>query len=335
MVESTRSSTDDARNQYAAARTQAALFDMPGRMHVEIGGADRAKFVHNFCTNDVKGLQPGQGCEAFVTSVQGKVLAHVFIFCEPEALWIDSVAGSGERLTKHLSRYQITEDVTFADRSGELATLYLVGPQAAAVLSAAGIEPLGVSLAHRAAPTAENVLRIRRNDFLRLPGYELVAAPAVLAPLRGALLAAGAAPADRAAFESLRIEAGFPWYGIDATDANLAQELGRTAQAVSFTKGCYLGQEPIARIDALGHVNQQLRVLRLERGPAPQPGSDVLSAEADAQLVGHVTSAAWSYQADAPVALAYLRRGHDASGLKVAVRAGQELIPAVVWWTDD
>jgi hypothetical protein len=325
----------DPRTEYAAARESAALFDLAGRTQIQVTGRDRAKFLHNFCTNDIVGLAPGGAREAFITNVQGKVLAYVSVCAMPEALWLTSVPGCADRIIAHLSRYQISEEVTFTDRSAEVAALLVAGPQAPEVVgrSLSVAATLGAMRVAQASFEGD-AIQVRRHDFLLLPCLVLVAAPPVTEALRPRLTAAGARPAGRSAFEALRIEAGFPLYGVDLTEANLAQEAGRTKQAISFTKGCYLGQEPIARIDALGHVNQQLRGLRLASGTPPAPGSAVLAP--DAKKVGQVTSSALSYSDGRPVALAYVRRGFETPGTALDVQAANDsLVPARVFWPGD
>src|SRR5205814_560451 len=116
------------------------------------------------------------------------------------------------------------------------------------------------------------------------------------------------------ALEMVRIEAGTPFFGQDITDKNLPQELGRDALAISFTKGCYLGQETVARIDALGHVNQTLRGLRFAGLEIPQAGADLSTPDKPDKAVAHVTSAAFSPRLAAPLALGYVRRGYEAPG---------------------
>ena len=141
-----------------------------------------------------------------------------------------------------------------------------------------------------------------------------------------AALAAAVTPAGGAVFEALRIEAGFPLYGVDISEDNIAQEAGRTKQAISFTKGCYLGQEPIARLDAMGHVNRELRGMRLAEGPVPRGQTPVFD-ESGAQQVGTITSAAMSYADNKPVALAMLRAQATRPGTSVRVRhADQETV---------
>src|SRR5579872_505452 len=133
-----RDTSGDPASEIHAARTAAALFDLGGWAQIEIGGRDRAKFLHNFCTNDVRSLAAGQGCEAFLTNVQGKVLAHVFIYAGEDSLELLAVPGSSERIIAHLSRYQISEDVTFCDKSSDRGLLLAAGPQAAIALANAG-----------------------------------------------------------------------------------------------------------------------------------------------------------------------------------------------------
>lgn len=326
----------DPRAEYRAGHDAAALFKLPERTHIELTGRDRAKFLHNFCTNDIRGLAPGRACEAFITNVQGKVLAFISVYATPEALWITTVPGCAEGIIRHLSRYQITEDVTFTDRSQDRGTILVAGPNAPQVVDS--VLPAAANLGAMQVTEVQfdqAMVQLRRHDFLRLPGLVVVAPPATIEVLCGRLTSAGARAAGRNAFEALRIEAGFPLYGVDITDANLAQEASRTTQAISFTKGCYLGQEPIARIDALGHVNQQLRGLRLENAALPAPRSEIFTPGADSRNVGHVTSSAFSYADDRPVALAYLRRGFETPGVTLEVRANGPSSPAVVFWPAD
>lgn len=325
----------DARRQYDAARRTAAVFDLCDRTQIEIGGRDRAKFLHSFCTNDIKGLAAGRGCEAFVTSVQGKIVGHVSVYAAAESLWLTSVPGCGPKLLAHLSKYHISEDVTFADRTGEVGLLLVAGP--AAEQMAAEVLPAAAGLQSPAIVETEfeaTQVQIRRHDLLRLPCLYLAAPTALLDRLRDRLLEKGAVLAGAAVFDALRIEAGFPLYGLDLSDANLAQEAGRTKQAISFTKGCYLGQEPIARIDAMGHVNQELRGLRLQCGSPPPPGTEVWSTGAGAKKVGQITSSALSYADDRPVALALVRRGFETPGQALEARIGETAVPAVVYWPD-
>ena len=339
------------RAEYQAAQTEAALFDLGDRSQVEVTGRDGQKFLHNFCTNEIRGLQPGQGCEAFVTNIQGKVLGHIFVFVTPHSIWIDSVPGSGQKLISHLSKYAITEDVEFhswagewagaaGDSTGEWGELFVSGPESAARLAGLSgdlgeLRPYG----HGAGGVANYPLFTRRVDLLGQPGYYLVCRREGLVRLWQQLANLGFRPSGFEAFHGLRIEARMPLYGLDINEDNLAQEVGRTSQAISFTKGCYLGQEPIARIHALGHVNQELRGLRLSRDGGtgedppvliPAPGTPVL-ARGETKEIGRVTSSGFSYAGDCVVALAYLRRNYLAAGSEVTVKIGDREFAATVF----
>lgn len=323
------------RAEYQAARSRAAVFDLADRAQLELTGRDRAKFLHNFCTNDVRALTTSTGCEAFLTNVQGKVLAHVSVFATPDSLELDSVPGSSDRIIAHLSRYQISEDVEFKDRTAERGMLFVTGPEARAALARAGLEDGTLApLQHVALKFASGTVQIRRQDWLGTAGYAVVAAREQLPDLMKTLANYGAQPAGTVAWDPLRIEAATPLYGQDITDANLAQEVHRTEQCISFRKGCYLGQEPIARIDALGHVNQELYGIRFAAGPVPLPGAEVFPAEASEKAIGRVTSAALSYDGDVPVALAYIRRPFNVRGGRVKVRVGDGFAAGVLFWPE-
>lgn len=300
------------------------LFEIQDRTQIEVTGRDRVKFLHSFCTNDIKKLQPGQGCEAFVTNVNGKVLGHIFVFAERDSLWLESVAGSAATLLPHYDRYVITEDVRFADRSAEFAELLLVGPQSTELLERLGLIVTALPrYGHLENGSITLPLRsVRRVDWLDSPTWLLSIATAQRDEVRRTLTQAGAQLATEDEFHSSRIAAGYPLYGIDITEENLAQEVGRTALAISFTKGCYLGQEPIARIDAMGHVNRQLCRVELSSGPLPSSGTSILDKPtSDGKPIGTITSSAWKRFADAdkPLALAYLRSVFAKTGTQIFV----------------
>ncbi len=300
------------------------LFVISDRTQIEVTGRDRVKFLHSFCTNDIKKLQPGQGCEAFVTNVNGKVLGHIFVFAERDSLWLESVAGCAAPLLAHFDKYLITEDVRFADQSAEFAELLLVGEQSTALLERLGL-PVAKLARNEHLTHGNDVFPIRsarRVDWFNAPTWLLSIPVAQRDAVQQALTQAGATVGDAELFDWLRIAAGFPLYGIDITEENLAQEVGRTPLAISFTKGCYLGQEPIARIDAMGHVNRQLCRLEISSGSPPVAGTSVFDRPVpDGKAVGTITSATRNRvgDADKPIALAYLRSAFAKTGSRVVV----------------
>ena len=323
----------DSASEYRAATQAAALFDLSDRVSIELRGKDRQAFLHNFCTNDIKRLNSGDGCEAFLTNIKGRIVGHIIVFAAADALWLDGVPGSETFLSSHLDKYVISEDVQVLNRTTDVGMVYVAGPDAAARLGPlllSSVDELSLC-GSRIDSCAAVEVQVRRFDFTRAPGFELLAPRDRLADLWGALSAA-ITPAGSAVFEALRIEAGFPLYGVDISEDNIAQEAGRTKQAISFTKGCYLGQEPIARLDAMGHVNRELRGVRLAEGPAP-PGQTPVFEGTGAQQVGTITSAAMSPADGNPVALAMLRTQATRAGTGVRVHHadGTEQAGTVFW----
>jgi tRNA-modifying protein YgfZ len=307
------------------------LFDLGERTQLELTGAQRAKFLHGFCTNDIAGLSPGRGCEAFVCNIQGKTLGHIAVFCGENSLWIDSVPGQEELLFAHLDRYLINEDVQIHRRSLEYGELYLHGASSAEQLAQLGWKLADdllqqLVLSHVTIPDEKASLRII--DWLGEPGWLISAPRAALPRLFEKLKMAGAEPADIAVWNALRIEAGFPWFGIDITAENLAQEAARTDRCISFRKGCYLGQEPIARIDALGHVNRELRRFSWHGTEVPAVGAPLLDPQMETEI-GNITSAAFSVKIPGNiVALGFVRSQFAAKNSPAAISCPSGLMRA-------
>ena len=257
---------------YAALTSGAGLVNFNNRTQIEITGADRAQFLHNLCTNEVRKLAAGEGCEAFLLNVKGHIVGHVLLFVGPNSIVLETVPGQAEKLIGHLDRYLIREDVQLYDRSAQPSAqpiekqwgeLLLAGPRAEAILIEQGLKmPHEVRCAHSAAELRGIPVWIRRVDLVG-PGAFLIASPMeTLDRVSQAIVAAGADWCATDVFDTVRIEQGMPWYGRDISEETLPQEIDRNAQAISFIKGCYLGQETVARIDALGHVNRLLRGVR-------------------------------------------------------------------------
>jgi folate-binding protein YgfZ len=307
--------------EYESARRDAVLFDRSHHGKIEAAGNDAAVFLHNLSTNDVKSLTPGGGCEAFFCSATAKVLSYAHIYREPpqgkrETLWLDLTPGLDEKTFKHLDRYLISEDVTLTDHTEALAQMHLTGPRAAAVLSAALGEDPGawVFLAFQ---TLTGGVTVRCTDWLDLPGYDLLCPAQEAASLWQKLLAAGAHPAGSEAWEVLRVEAGTPLYGVDIDDNTFAPEVGRTALAISYNKGCYLGQEPIVMARDRGVVQRSLVGLIVGDEPAP-PGSLLFR---DGKEVGRTTSSVRSPKLGCAVGLAYVRRRSQSEGTELELES--------------
>jgi folate-binding protein YgfZ len=291
---------------YRALSTAVGVVDLTAlRSRVEVRGADRVGFVHNFCTNDIKALPDGETCEAFLLNGKGNVLFYAEIRKRPESIVIESGADRGAAIIRHLDKYVIREDVTFADRSSEWSELLVVGPQAATHVGDVG-----------------GTLIVHAGNWTAMPNFVVLGPAAEVQELQQRLVAAGVPLCSYAALDALRIEAGFPLDGVDVGDKNLAQEVDRVAQTISFKKGCYLGQETVARLDALGHVNKSLVGLRFADRNAEQVPPRGTELIAGGRVVGEVASSAYSPGAVTSVALAYVRTGSNVVGTRLDSACG-------------
>jgi folate-binding protein YgfZ len=330
---------DAAARAYEALTTGVVSFDRSDRARVKVSGPDRVRFLHNLTTNDVKRLAARRGQEAFVTSLQGKTLGYVLLLADDDRILLRTDPGALAPLWPHLQKYGVFDDVTLADLGAETFEIHLAGPRAGDLLGRLDWPaPDPDDLAHCVARLPDGAaLRIVREAPTGRPGLTVIgpagSAGLVSDRIRSAAESAGPGiglvAGDAATFETARIEAGTPRAGQDVTPENLPQELGRDARAISFIKGCYLGQETVARIDALGHVNKHLKGLVFPRGGGivPSPGAAI---EAGGKAVGTITSAADSPGWHHPVALGYVRAANAAAGSEVHVVVDGTRIAAVV-----
>jgi folate-binding protein YgfZ len=315
--------------QSLAAR--GGFFDRSDRVRLEVTGPDRAKFLHNLTTNDVKRLPNGRGCEAFVTSLQGKTLGYVIVHAADEKILVRTDPGGWQPMEPHWRKYGVFDDVSVVDETPASFEVHLMGRRAGEGLLRAGAHlPEDVEHAHRAAEIGGVSVRIIRESPAGLVGFTVIGPRESLSRLVDVLNGIDHDPGllrvDHETFELLRIEAGTPVFGQDVTDKNLPQEIGRDDRAISFVKGCYLGQETVARIDALGHVNQVLKGLVFETGAVSAAcGWELVDA---GKRVGVVTSAAFSPVRGAVVALALIRTSHARQGTHVMAQLAAHAVPA-------
>lgn len=309
--------------EYEALRRDFGCVELAGWTSITLTGKDRQTLLNNFCTNDVKRLQPGERCEAFILNVKGKILGHGLVDCRAEELVFITVPGQAEKLIAHLDRYIIREDVQLRDTTAERKFLLLAGGTEAGsglVLSEDFYNFTLLSGRTESGAGLGGVDWIRWR-LLNVPICGLLEIrPEQWSTMADRMKGSNATICSQAAFESSRIESGTPLYGIDFNEENLPQEVGRDEEAISFTKGCYLGQETVARIDALGHVNQELVGVRFAGDAIPAVGTELTSGGAAA---GRVTSAAYSPLLTAPLALAMVRRAFAATGTKLESAAGE------------
>lgn len=313
--------------EYQALTEGAGLVDLAERTQVELVGEDRASFLHNLCTNDIRKLSPGSGCEAFLTTVQGKTLAFVLVFSGPTSLVLKTVPAQAEKIIHHLDKYRVREKVELIDRSQDWSSWLLAGAQSEALLEKLTHGKLPKErLASQEAVISNHHVWVRRVDLTGPTGFLIDCPRGDFSAIGAALRTAGAHRVGHEAFDAARMEVGFPVFGRDITENNLPQEVARDSRTISFTKGCYLGQETVARIDALGHVNKTLVGLHYLVSQVPKVGATVMNGD---EPVGTVTSATWSPKFNAPIALGYVRRGFNLPGTRLASHIGPTEVEVV------
>lgn len=306
-----------------ALHAAAAAADLTGRGALTVSGPDAAELLHGLVTNEVRALRPGAGCHAALLTPKGRMRAELVVLRLSESeLLLDCDAPLAGPLLEILQGYVPFSRSVLRDRTKETGVVHLEGPAAAELLIAASLpEPGPEDYAHAAGALDGAPLRVVRVSRAGEPGFDLRSSPDAVSALLALLSSHGAAIVSPGVLEAGRIEAGLPRWGAELTETTLPNEAGLERTAISYTKGCYLGQETVARIRTYGHVNRRLVALFLPVGCAAAPGDDVRAGE---ETVGGVTSAVDSARRNVRVALAYVKKGHDHPGtpLSVATKEG-------------
>ena len=342
------------------------FFDLTGRGAVILTGKDRASFLHGLVTNDIKKLTPGTGCAAAFLTPKGKLLADCVVLCEEDRLEIDCEPELARKIEDLLRKYLVFNEIQIGNLTSETAVFHLqhsaagdaveellgkviekepdragaggTWPRQAhahvtARLTAA--DPLFTFKENPVPPAApqsagdeEGIpIRLISESRTLFHGYDLRFPRSRAEAVRKALFTAGAQPAPLERLEALRIEAGIPRWGFELTEAVLPDEAGlRERGFISDNKGCYIGQETVARIKTYGHVNRNLVRLLLE-GEAPASGSEIFF---EGENAGAVTSASRTAGSGPATALGYVRRERAAPGTRLLVRTRAGDRPATV-----
>jgi tRNA-modifying protein YgfZ len=316
---------------YQTLHTGAVLGDIGPRGQLAVSGKDRATFLQGLLTNDIQALTPGSGCYAAWLTPQGRMLTDMEVLESGDMILLDLPAAETEPTLQRLDQFLFSEDVQLADLRPSLDRVGIHGPGAAALLQhvVTGLGEVGEWASHRNGRATFNGVPVvvARIDQLGVPGFVMYIARPEAERLRDALRDRGALDASHETIEAARLEAGTPLFGIDMSIDTIPLEAGIESRAISFTKGCYVGQEIIIRVLHRGHgrVARKLMTLRVE-GPPPAAGAKMMAAE---KPVGVVTSSASSPRFGS-IALAYVHRDFLASGTRVEIESGEGPVPAIV-----
>lgn len=283
---------------YTALRETAAWIDLSARGKIRVTGEDRARLLHAMTTNNIQALTPGQGCYALFLNAQGRILGEANVLCFEDHLLLDTEPELLAKIHEHLDRYIIADDVTLENVTAQMDTVALDGPNAATALTRLGA-PVPEALWSHAPWGAGTVQRTAEGFHLFFPKRQT--------PDLGVPEATG----EEA--RAVRIEHGRPRYGEEVTERNLVQETG-LMRAVSFTKGCYLGQEIVERVRSRGQVHKQLRTLEIDTKDLPEPGTKVTSEGTE---IGEVVSSAYSPALGRTVAMAFLKNSVSDTDLRI------------------
>jgi folate-binding protein YgfZ len=307
--------------EYDAVRSQVGLFDLSDHNFISLAGPDRVSFLQGMISNELRGLKPGQGVPAAFLNVQGKVLADTRVLCAQDSFLVDLWEPLKQKIIEHLNRYLVADEVEIHDVRDQIL-LSVQGPRARSLLEKVtgtselpqtGLQHLNVQI------SGSEVCLIYSNRTAQ-NGYDLLVPESDALKVASTIQSIGkpfaAAWIGYQAAEILRVEAAIPRYGVDFGEDNLLLETGLD-DAVSFTKGCYLGQEVVERIRSRGHVNKRLVAFIIDGSESMRAGDLVFSGD---RQVGTITSSVRSPALGHSVALGYVQRGLWTTGTKLIIK---------------
>ena len=313
---------------YDAARSSAVVVDRSGEGRLRLTGPDRVTWLQGLVTNDVAALQPGQGCYAAYLTPQGRMISDLRILATREALLLDVPTVARAAVAARFEQFIITEDVVVEDVTARVARLGVHGPAAAPAVAAALDVPVAVLAglaehAHVDVEFQDAPVLVAGGCDLGMPGYDIYCAAERVTDVAARLFGAGARDITADAWDTLRIEAGLPLFGVDMDTDTIPLEAGIEDRAISQTKGCYVGQEVVIRIlhRGGGRVVRRLVAWAADADSAPNavvPATGT-ALTIDGKDIGRVTSAAWSPALRRVIGLGYAHRDRTEPGTRLVI----------------
>jgi folate-binding protein YgfZ len=316
----------DVRGEFHALLAGCGIYDLGWRSKIVLTGEDRVRWLNGMISNNVRDLAPGHGVYAFLLNAQGHIQADLYAFQRGGEVLVDAERSQRDRILQLFEHYIIADDVEVADVSDRIIALGLTGPESRGVLERAGTPVLELTwLQFADLQWKDTGITVLHSGEEARDSWQVWIAPEHFSLLWDALIKAGARPTGAAALNLFRIARAIPQFGVDIRERDLPQETGQM-RALSFTKGCYLGQEIVERIRSRGAVHRQFHSF-LAEGPLPEPGTKI---QAEGKDVGEITSGAVLPlpEGDRAIALGYLRReavgkGLTAAGARLLLRDSQ------------
>lgn len=294
---------------YQALRTSAAWFDISDRTRLRLTGTDRIRLLHALATNQIEGLQPGQRTETFLLTPQGRIVARCRVYVDADSVLLEAEATSRRRLLDYFESYIIMDDVTVEDETGSTIAVAIEGP-AADSLAAGGL--------------LRDIGRAYASSLTGLSGFWIEAGKASGDELRARVRSAGIVLAEPADWETVRVENRIAVHGKDYGETNIPHET-QLLDVVSFSKGCYVGQEIVERVNSQGQVNRLLTPLEIESSEMPEN----LELRLGARVVGQLTSPVLSPRTGTIAGFAVVRR--EALGPGAALSVGGKIAHTPPW----
>lgn len=311
--------------EYYAARNNAALFDLSFRGMLKFSGEDRIQFLQGMITNDVKALKPNEGAYAAFLTAKGGMISDLRIFLFEDSILMDLNSDKTEIVLQTLNRYLISEDVEISDVSEKFGIISIQGPKSAEVLNSISSYPIPSLKENAFVNQALNSIKtinatIVKTAYSGEEGFDLIASNDQMADLWKLTLESGEKfdikPAGVETLNILRVEAGIPVFGIDMDESTIPLEAPIEDRTISYTKGCYIGQEIIARLKYRGRPNKFLVGLKFSGDFLPMRDDPILK---EGRQVGRVTSAVFSYSLSEKIGLGYVHRGIEQPGNELLV----------------
>lgn len=313
--------SNDWQAEYRAARETVALIDKNYRSYLRFTGPDRVRYLNAILTNNIKDLASGRGIVSLFLNPQGRIVAEIETYAEANSVFCVSYTMIRETLVPALDKFIIMDDVTLADETGTYGTLALEGPTAASVIQKLTGTSLGSlsELSFQESSVGGIRCRLIKRSPGGISGAEFLAARSDLSTLwqllSEAAQQAGGRPMGYQALSALRLEQGVPWFGYDFGEKQIPHEAGLEQSHISYTKGCYTGQEIVERVRSRGQVNRMRALLKFDTTEPPAVGTALI---ADDKEIGQVTRTAFSPSLKSAIGMAYVRREKSDPGTQLS-----------------